>query len=340
MYYARVMFDLASGNFLNKQNETDGFEIFAKRDGYNYLKRIVRIDKGVNSYLNVSFFVGPFDDIEICKKYGKQLFYAVLKYYFWVDCPFIIDTDITEIRINADMGHFITKQKDRCDINSLQIIEVEKNLGEYYKREQRIELVSYLQQTFPIEDFEKNQLEYNDFCSNVFNLLNVAQSASSYRFSIPILCTAIEYMANEKICRENKTEEEVAVFDFLIKKLKECEEIPQEIKASVNGYLYQGKKLGSKKKCKLLIQKYAKREYSFKHNTIKYVPLDIFNYCYDFRSKNSHGDRKSDEEVNNLYLQLMKYVVLDILENILREEQSDVKNYFEPKRMQIGCYIK
>lgn len=326
------MFDLATGNFLNKENETNGIEIFAKRDGYDYLKRIVKIDRGAKSYLNVSFFVGPFENFELCKKYGKQLFYAIAKYYFWIGCPLEIDTDLTEQRVSSKLSHFITKHENRCEINSLQILEVKNNIEDYLKANYEFELIALQDGIFPIENFEVNELEFNDLCADVFYYINVSQNMT-YNLSIPILCSAIECMANYKIKEENKSKEELKAISFLINELEKNENIDKQTKTNVLNYLSNGMKMGSKRKCIKLIKQYAKKTYHFKSDEKNYLPVDIFNYCYSFRSKNTHGVK--NKQANILYLQLLRYVVLDVLENILREEQKNAKRYFEPKRLQI-----
>ena len=341
MYYARVVFDTAPGNFVNKENETQGFVVFAEKEGKKYFKRVEKRERNHNIFYRVAFFVGEFDQIDEAIHYGRSLFYAVLKYYFWIGCPIDI-RPFVDSRLFKDplLGHFLVDKQHTCETNSLQIIQVETGLNEYYDNLHDWQIIEQIPQSFPIEDFSSNGLEYNSMCANVFSLINLAQNLGDYENSIPVLCTAIEYMANIKISCKEKSREEIIVYDKLIDFVDAMTNIKEDIKKDVIQYLKMGKNIGSRKKCKELIAKYAHRNYKFKHETVEYKPNKIFDYCYNYRSKSEHGSIHEIEDVKYEILQLLKYVVLDVLENILREENPEIKNYFEPKLFQLGCCIR
>lgn len=122
-------------------------------------------------------------------------------------------------------------------------------------------------------------------------------------------CALLEHLSPNR----KKNQCTLNVIDEMIR-VVEKSSLSDDDKTTLINYLNDGRNVSARQKCLIVAEYYAKEEYE------KHKCKQIISEAYSIRSAFSHGDDCENLKVKCAYL--IKYIVLDIIQNYLREKEK------------------
>ncbi len=160
-----------------------------------------------------------------------------------------------------------------------------------------------------LDNVDEYLFSYSRETQKLLNSIVLGDQADNYGMRMTIYCGLLEHLSPEEK-KDLTVQEEI---DCLIKHVSSSN-LNKEQKDQLKNYLNRGKDVSARQKCKSLCDKYAEKQYC------EYSPKQIISAAYTIRSRYAHGDEYVVEEGNPA--RLIKYVVLDVIKNYLREKEN------------------
>lgn len=263
------------------------------------------------------FILGVFNSIEAAREGGKRLYANILMEFLAnnvIKDSGCYDPKIDNIEsINVDEFIQYIPKGLIAHPKGLAIYEIDNSLDDfdkYHYLRAHAEGYGSTPRDLPLENLQEGFLEYSAFSQHIFNLVSEANRSKDERVYIPLLCRAIEFMAERNI---SKSVEEIMVLDECIE-VVENSELTCKQKENLKNYLNDGKRKSSRKQNLELVRKYSKINFD------QMSPVEVFNDSYNLRSQIIHGYRyKISDFPGEKHLSKL---VLHLLYEYLREKNS------------------
>lgn len=160
--------------------------------------------------------------------------------------------------------------------------------------------------------FQNVDTYYFSYCREAqkyFNTIMLAESSLEFGMKMTIYCGILEHLSENR----DKDQDVLYVIDDLINFVSNSS-LSQEKKESLKNVLNTSRRISAKQKCINSCEKYAKQRYG------GFTFKSIINEAYKIRSAFSHGENCEDRYSKcAIYI---KFVVLDIIKNIMREKEN------------------
>ena len=149
---------------------------------------------------------------------------------------------------------------------------------------------------------------------SVIDTLVLADKTFNEGIKMMLYCGLLEHIAG----RTKKQDSIISLIDHFIEETDRSQ-LLQEQKEQLKNYLSNGKMVSAQQRCKSLCKKYTNKKYR------GFTTDQIINEAYKIRSAFSHGDKQGIMDYS-LKADCMKYVVLDVVEAYMREQEIEGQN--------------
>ena len=313
-YIAHVAVQLQNDESPNEKNV---WHTIKKHKGIEYRWKF---SDDLTYHVIAGVFEKPNDALRYMKQLYVTLFFSLLKEGFQINnagCASyetrLCDDTITVEGYIGDEPFFFWNKYYQGGRIGPGVFEVEKSLDEF----DEYKFLSASLKIIHESDLNFNNVDeyYFLYCreaQNFFNSIMLAESASEYGMKMTIYCGLLEHLSENK----EKELEVLSVLDELIEYI-DGTTLSKENKDSLKNFINSNRRMSARQKCLILCEKYAKERYG------KYTCKKIINEAYGIRSAFSHGN---DSE--NYYSECasnIKYVVLDVIKNYMREKELDAQ---------------
>ena len=172
-----------------------------------------------------------------------------------------------------------------------------------------VEITGYGSWRLDLANIDQRLFEYCHEAQDYLDTILLAENAGDDGLQMTIYCGLLDHLSES----EDKDSDTLEVIDQLIECVEESS-LPSANKSSLKSLLNSGRKVSSRQQCRNLCAKYAKPFYDG-HPCKK-----IIDDAYGLRSAFSHGT--NTRYAGSLCSTYMKFVVLDVVENYMKERRS------------------
>jgi len=318
MYLARIKISWG------ENNRNDYYEYDKWYDLFEYNDKICRWRMKSNGIFE--FAIGIYENRVEALEDGKMLYFNILyelhrNYYGfklgddrYITNVFCKDRGYTLSEFKKNEEWFFSTKEYRANFLGLGIFEIDNDFEDYDKYYSLSGAISI--QCINNEPFNflksitnlNHNYKYSKKSQEIFNLVRLSEQADE-KTKILLLCEALERMGEYK----DREKEEIEVLEKCINFIEESS-LTTNQKEPLKNMLRQSKKISSKNKCKILIEKYSLCEYK------QFNKMEIFNEVYKLRGKIIHGEELEDDTDYSCGYYL-KIIVLDVLKEWTKENE-------------------